>query len=144
MNVHTVEKISCSHKEFFVLVGPSYGCYHLLEREREREMSKCTSQFPYKYVVYGLRPCLCRLPMYTHMDACVCRVMLGAANTQLAGRPVDYRHIESGRHELIHFSASPTPNIESLGQAPLKHTHTHTHALMLSSVTQSTLHVYSE
>ena len=67
-------------------------------------------------------------------------VMQAAANTQLAGQPVDYRLTESGRHELIHFSASPTPNIESLGQAPLS-THTHTH---MAVICHQKNHMYSE
>ena len=124
MNIHTVEKISCSYEKLLVLMGPGYGRYQLLEREREWERGvKCTSQFPYKTIVYGLRPYLCTY-IWTHVYA---GVMRAAANTQLAGQPVDYRGIESGRHELIHFSASPTPNIESLGQAPPLQAHTHWH-----------------
>ena len=49
MNVHTVEKISCSYEEFLVLVGPSYGRYQLLEKERKRERERGVSKM-YKSV----------------------------------------------------------------------------------------------
>ena len=62
------------------------------EREREREEREVNLQinFLINMAVYSLKP----VRVYIHMDACVCRVMLGAANTQLAGQSVDYSHTE--------------------------------------------------